>query len=578
MSELTPQFVFVEPPPLVRNFDVLATAPGGVARLRELFLALAVHGKLVPQDTNDEPASSLLRRIFAEKDQLALQGKIKRDKPLAVLTDDEEPFQQPKGWEWIRLGTIATIERGGSPRPIQDFLTEAPDGFNWIKIGDTEKGGKYITVAKEKIRAEGLSKTRMVYPGDFLLTNSMSFGRPYITQIEGCIHDGWLRISPPSSLNKDYLYTLLSSPFIRSLFEAAAAGGVVLNLNADKVRSIPIPLPPLREQARIVAHVEELMKLCDALEQNGRLADEQHVRLTSTLFDVLAASESVHALAENWQRVAKHFDLLLDRSDSVDALEQTILQLAIRGLLVAQDARDGSAAALIGEIESHKKRLVTQGKLKSDKPLADVEAAPFEVPPSWEWVRLGSIGEAFDYGTSQKSVDDPSAVPVLRMGNVQAGTVVMTGLKYLIDRQNDLPGLLLRPGDILFNRTNSYELVGKTGLYEGFRRDVTFASYLIRIRLPADLCSAQYVNMYMNSIDCRRHEIEPDLTQQTGQANYNGTKLRNIRVPLPPLGEQRRIVARVQELRDLCNGLRQRLTQAKEAQSRLADVVVAEVG
>ena len=324
---------------LLSNVDLLATAPGGVARLRELILTLAVQGKLVPQDPADEPAGKLLTRIRAEKDRLMAEGKIKRDKPLAEIADEEKPFALPQGWEWVRFGEIAGIERGGSPRPIEAFLTDDPEGLNWIKIGDTEKGGKYITSAGQKIKREGLVKTRMVFPGDFLLTNSMSFGRPYITQIQGCIHDGWLRISPPESLDKDFLYALLSSRFVRSVFEAAAAGGVVLNLNADKVRTVPIPLPPLAEQSRIVTRVEALMRLCDALEAKGQLEAAQHAQLVSTLLGALTTSTTPEELAENWQRVAQHFDLLLDRPEAINALEQTLLQLAVRGLLVPKTPR-----------------------------------------------------------------------------------------------------------------------------------------------------------------------------------------------------------------------------------------------
>jgi type I restriction enzyme S subunit len=166
----------------------------------------------------------------------------------------------------VRFNDIAEIERGGSPRPIKAFLTDDPDGLNWIKIGDTEQGGKFITSTREKIRKEGLKKTRKVYPGDFLLTNSMSFGRPYITKIEGCIHDGWLRIHLYGELGADYFYQLLSSPLIAESFKKAAAGAVVLNLNAEKVREVLIPLPPLAEQQRIVAKVDELMAWCDELE------------------------------------------------------------------------------------------------------------------------------------------------------------------------------------------------------------------------------------------------------------------------------------------------------------------------
>ena len=219
------------------------------ADLRKSILTLAVQGKLVPQDPSDEPAED------SPTTATSLPSEV-----------DKAPFEVPSDWRWKKLGAIALIERGGSPRPIKDYITNDPNGLNWIKIGDTEKGGKYITSTEEKIRPEGLAKTRKVYPGDFLLTNSMSFGRPYISKIEGCIHDGWLRIHPPDQVETDFLYHLLSSPYVYSFFRKAAAGAVVQNLNADKVRELAIPLPPLAEQRRIVAKVEQLMTLVDALE------------------------------------------------------------------------------------------------------------------------------------------------------------------------------------------------------------------------------------------------------------------------------------------------------------------------
>ncbi|MFA7434577.1 MAG: restriction endonuclease subunit S [Gemmobacter sp.] len=257
---------------LEKHFETAFAAPNGIAKLRELILTLAMQGKLVEQDPNDQPANELLKEIEAEKQRLTQEKKIKKPKILPPIKSEEVPYELPWGWEWVRFGDISTIERGGSPRPIKAFLTNDPDGINWIKISDTDQGGKYIASTKEKIRSEGLSKTRMVYPGDFLLTNSMSFGRPYITKIKGCIHDGWLRISPPDALAKDYLYQLLSSPLIKKMFEASAAGAVVLNLNSEKVRELPIPLPPIQEQHRIIAKIDQLMARCDEL---GKLRTEQ---------------------------------------------------------------------------------------------------------------------------------------------------------------------------------------------------------------------------------------------------------------------------------------------------------------
>ena len=251
--------------------------------LKKSILQEAVQGKLVPQDPSDEPAEALLERIRAEKQRLIKEGKIKKDKHESVIfrrdnshyekldgvercIDDELPFEIPESWSWVRLGAVLEIARGGSPRPIQQYLTTEPDGINWIKIGDTDKGGKYIYKTKEKIRPEGVVKSRMVHSGDFLLTNSMSFGRPYILKTDGCIHDGWLVLSNRfECYSVDFLYYILSSPFAYYQFCDSVSGAVVKNLNSDKVANALFPLPPLSEQVRIVQRIEELLPLVKGL-------------------------------------------------------------------------------------------------------------------------------------------------------------------------------------------------------------------------------------------------------------------------------------------------------------------------
>ncbi len=236
-------------------------------KLRQSILQEAIQGHLMPQDPNDEPASVLLDKIRNEKARLVKEGKLKKkDLEEKPISPEEIPFDIPEGWEWIRLNNLALVARGGSPRPIKDYITESTDGINWIKIGDTEKGGKYINSCEEKIKPEGVQRSRMVHPGDFLLTNSMSFGRPYITNVEGCIHDGWLVISQYyKGFDTDFLYYLLSSPFAYSQFSEKTAGAVVQNLNKDKVAESIFPLPPLSEQRRIVTKIEELMPKIDRL-------------------------------------------------------------------------------------------------------------------------------------------------------------------------------------------------------------------------------------------------------------------------------------------------------------------------
>jgi len=213
----------------------------------------------------------------------------------------------PEGWGWCRIGDLAIVARGGSPRPIERYLTNEVSGVNWIKIGDAEQGGKYINSTKQRIRKEGVSRSRFVRAGDFLLSNSMSYGRPYILNIDGCIHDGWLVIAPiNNSINKDFFFYLLSSDFAYQQFSKQASGAVVSNLNKDKVADAYIPLPPYREQVKIVKVIEAIKVWIEVIEI------EQ---------DTLSS--------------------LLSRS------KEKILELAIHGKLTPQDLNDEPAIELL---------------------------------------------------------------------------------------------------------------------------------------------------------------------------------------------------------------------------------------
>lgn len=207
-------------------------------------------------------------------------------------------------WEMVDLKDIFNIARGGSPRPIQDFITEKKDGINWIMIGDTGENAKYINSTKKKIKKEGVSKSRRVYKGDFLLTNSMSFGRPYLLNIDGCIHDGWLVLSPKneSVISKDFFYYLLGSQIIKSKFNAQAAGAIVKNLNITIVKSIQVPLPPLQEQQRIADILDKAEAINQKREQALALCDEF---LRATFLDMFGdpVSNPKKWDVDSWEKV-----------------------------------------------------------------------------------------------------------------------------------------------------------------------------------------------------------------------------------------------------------------------------------
>ena len=246
------------------TIDELQTQYGdNLGVLKGKLIDAAIQGKLTQQLPEDGTAEELYQLVQEERQRQEAAGTIKAVELAPAISDSDKPFSIPASWKWTNLGNVSYIVRGGSPRPIKQYITTREDGINWIKIGDVEKGGKYIYSTHEKIIPEGESKSRRVYPGDFLLTNSMSFGRPYISKIEGCIHDGWLLIHGLNGFDPDYLYYLLSSTYLYGQFTVKASGSTVDNLNIDKVKAAIIPLPPLAEQKRIAQKIDELMPIFD---------------------------------------------------------------------------------------------------------------------------------------------------------------------------------------------------------------------------------------------------------------------------------------------------------------------------
>lgn len=536
--------------------------------LRELILELGMRGKLVPQNANDEPASELLKQILAEK-----------GKPIAKIPSSEQPYDLPNNWEWLKLGDCSGIERGGSPRPIQEYLTDDIDGLNWIKIGDTEKNSKFITYTNEKIKKEGLFKTRMVYPGDFLLTNSMSFGRPYITKIQGCIHDGWLRIHPLSMVDKDYLYNLLLSPYVYKSFTKSAAGAVVQNLNAEKVRDLLIPLPPFAEQLRIAAKIDELMVLCDQLEEQHSNAAEAHEKLVSHLLGTLTQSQNANDFSANWQRISMHFDALFTTEASIDALQQTLLQLAVMGKLVPQDTNDEPASELLKRIQAEKTKLVAEGKIKKDKPLAPIseDEKPFELPKRWEWARLELLANLITKGSSPKwqgvnYTDNTNDVLFVTSENVGSYSLLLDSPKFVETKFNEIePRSILQKGDYLMNIVGAS--IGRTATFD--RDDVANINQAVcLIRIENQALSKAYLLHFFNSQTCLEYMFDKQV--DNARPNLSMGNIAKFLIPIAPQAEQQRIVAKVDALMALCDQLKTRIQQANQQQKAIANALVAQ--
>lgn len=549
---------------LLSNMELLATAPGGVAKLRELILTLAVQGKLVPQDPADEPASVLLQKIRAEKDRLIAEGKIKRDKPLAEIAEEEKPFELPMGWEWVRLAELAYPQAG--------FAFKS-NGFNDVGLG----------LPLIRIRDVGDNKPATFFWGEFRPEFVVEPGDWLISM------DGEFRVrewhGPTSLLNQRVTRLIfcgdeLFRPFVATALQfrlqelqGTKAYTTVDHLSGGQIASAVVPVPPLAEQSRIVTRVEALMRLCDALEARGQLEAAQHAQLVSTLLGTLTASTTPEELAANWQRVAQHFDLLLDRPEAIDALEQTLLQLAVRGLLVPQDPTDEPASTLLQKIRTEKDRLIATGQIKRDKPLPPItdEEKPFELPVGWEWVRLANIADSRLGKMLDKAKNSGRRYPYLRNTNVQWHHIDLDDIKEISLEASELAEYRLMPGDLLICE-GGYP--GRCAIWRDPDREMYFQKALHRVR-PRGGIAVELIAIALES-DSRAGNLDKHFTGATIK-HFVGQALDRYVLALPPLAEQSRIVTRVTALRRLCANLRQRLAERQSVQARLAEALVQEV-
>lgn len=479
--------------------------------LKNSILQLAVQGKLVEQRAEEGTARELLEQIKLEKDQLIKEKKIKKSKPLPEITEDEIPFEIPESWEWVRLDDVLDIARGASPRPIKDYVTTSENGINWIKIGDTEKGGKYINSTNERITLEGMKKSRFVKKGSFLLSNSMSFGRPYILNIDGCIHDGWLVLNQRVHVfEQDYLYYLLSSKMVYYQFCNKVSGAVVNNLNSDKVRKTMVPLPPLEEQHRIVAKIEEILPYIDQY-------DKAYTKL---------------------ETFNKKFP---------EDMKKSILQMAMQGKLVEQRPEEGTADELYEQIVAEKAKLIKEGKIKKEKPLPEIteDEIPFEIPSSWKWVRLSQAGFTQTGNTPSKTHPEyfGSTIPFVGPGDIANGKISFS--KGLSEAGRDVARVAYADSILQVCIGGS---IGKCAICN---QDVTFNQQINTIYPVISL--SKYLYYVLDSSYFK--EFMRNNAGGTATPIINRSVWDSIVVPLPPLEEQKRIVAKIEELLPYCDRL-----------------------
>lgn len=544
----------------------------GIKKLRELILELAVRGKLVPQDPNDEPASELLKRIAAEKAELVKQGKIKKQKPLPEISEDEKPFELPEGWAWTSLSDISEINPKIDVAADEQEISFVPmpcistrfDGKHeqeirmWreVKKGYTHFSNGDIGLAKITPCFEN---SKAVIFSD--LKNGVGVGTTELHVARPC----------SSEINLQYILLNIKSPNFLSVGESRMTGSAGQK-RVPKVffETFPLPFPPLVEQARIVEVFSRLMTICDQLEQQSLTCLNAHQQLVETLLATLTDSPNAKELSENWARVSQHFDTLFTTEASLDTLKQTILQLAVMGKLVPQDPNDEPASELLKRIEQEKAQLVKDGKIKKQKPLPPIsdEEKPFELPEGWEWCRLSELFKYITDGDHQAPPKASDGIPFLVIGNLNKGEISFLETKFVPKNYYESLDWTKKPTsrDMLYTVTGSY------GIPIIVNNDTAFCVQ----RHVAILKSCQSTPViYLKNFFLTYYAINFATKIATGiaQKTVPLTGLREMYVPLPPENEIARIINKIQVLDKIFLSLKSRLQTVQQTQLHLAEAL-----
>ncbi len=470
--------------------------------LRKKVIDLAIRGKLTEQLPDDGTAEELYAQIQAEKARLVKEGKIKKEKPLPAIEEEEIPFEIPKNWKWVRIADIGFTTTGTTPS--KDIKTYYGGRYPLFKPADLDIG-RHISVGSEYLTEEGRNVARQFQKGTILVCCVGSIGKSAIIDIDGTANQQINALSLIFCDNDFVLYAIDADYFQNQLIQGARATTVTI-IKKSKFNECFIPLPPLAEQKRIADKID----------------------LVLSEIDIIDAFQSQYL-------------------NNLKALKSKIIDAGIRGKLTEQLPTDGTAEELYAQILEEKAMLVKEKKIKKEKPLPAIEAdeIPFEIPKNWKWSRWGDLSEKIQYGYSAPAKES-GRIKMVRISDIQDGRVQWDAVPYCDIDESAIGDYLLHENDILFARTGG--TVGKSYLVTDIPEKAVFAGYLIRTSYSDNICSS-YMKYFMES-GLYWKQLQ-NKTIAFAQPNCNAKTLAKMIVPLPPLAEQKRIADKIDEVLQL---------------------------
>ena len=487
-------------------------------QLKNSILQLAIQGRLVPQDSKDEPASALLARIREEKQRLVKDKKIKKEKPLAPITDDEKPFDIPESWEWVRLGEVSLDSADGpfgsnlkAEHYTQKNEVRIVQLSNIGELGWKDHNKKYTTYT----HLESIKRSE-VFPGDIIIAKMMPAVRAIICPNEDnkyVLSSDAVRFDISGEIFKMYIYWAINSNVFLTQVYGNVQGITRVRTSLTKLRKYIIPLPPLAEQYRIVEKIEELLPL-----------------------------------VEEYDEAQKKLDKLND--ELPEMLKKSVLQQAVMGKLDTRNDDDEPASVLLKRIKEEKAKLIKEKKIKKEKPLAPItdEEKPFDIPESWEWVRFGEIGDWGAGATPAKGNMDyykNGTIPWLRTGDLNNGIVNDVEMRITEKALSECSLRICNVGDVLI------------AMYGATIGKVAIAGVKMTTNQACCACTPLYLyNKYLFYFLQANKDVFTKMGAGGAQPNISKEKIIISLFPLPPLAEQHRIVEKIEELLPLIDEMK----------------------
>lgn len=514
----------------------------GIQKMRELILELAVQGRLTSNNLNEKPSI---------------------EEPMEI--QKEIPFKLHKNWRWTFLPDIAKYKVGKTPSTKNSsYWTGSNNGYNWVSIADLIHGGTISKTSKKvtDLAQKEVFKSIPIEAGIILMSFKLTIGKISILEVPAYHNEAIISIYPSKFVNKDFLFKILPSRAKAGISKSAIKGNT---LNSKSLAKLLIPLPPLPEQLRIVSKVNDLMAICNQLEQQHINSSETHKKLVQVLLHNLVQSKDMQEFKDCWQKIAGHFEVLFTTEESVDELIKTIIQLAVMGKLIPQDPKDEPASELIKKIEIEKPAIK---KIKNTFSF-NKDNISFNLPQGWKWVKFSDIAQHNSGKTLDSSRNTGEYRNYITTSNLYWGSFDLSSIRKMPIEDYELERCTAKKGDLLIIEGGE---AGRAAVWES-DNDICFQNHIHRARFYGKI-NPYYAYRYFEKLN-----ITGEINQYRkgiGISNMSGKSLGSIPFPLPPLNEQSRIVNKLDQLMALCDELKSRIQQASMQQKQIADVLVSQ--